>query len=149
MKTRSVAPILFLALIGCFLLQPAYAQSGHEGGGLGVIITNPNAPGTKLFGTLTLYYTGGLNDDGLIYYFMRLQKGNSSYGFAGSFTGSWQDVEGTQAALTSEVASYVLPSIYGGASPPFELKGVSDEVIPTDETGPIFYMADITLAVKD
>lgn len=108
MKARSLVLILLVIALSSFVFQQQAYCANHEGmcPDAGVIITNTQAPGTQLAGTLTLYYSGdgcqadnedgtvcfaqpgnGATEPGNIYWFMRIKKGKTTYAFSGRFYG--------------------------------------------------------------
>lgn len=130
-----------------------------------VMEDDSNAPGTKLFGTLTVYYFNPTQPDGpfSLYFFLRLNKGNQQYGFSGTAEGSYSytDWEAQKEAIKSFVEQKVVPKLFscvaGSTCPRAVLKTVESYVDgdplsfspPCDEcVGPRFAMMDITIAVQ-
>jgi hypothetical protein len=91
------------------------SQAGDEGSG---IQTNPNAPGTKYEGPLTLYFSDGEDGSSDLNMFLRLRKGSTLYAFSGTASG----VEVTllteiQCAVENFVEQTVIPLLYDDCTP--------------------------------
>jgi hypothetical protein len=166
---RRIKIVLLLAvLMSLPAMQSALAQVGGCQGAPGepdFLSVNPNAPGTKYYGTITLYYEYANPDSrdtpGPMSFFIRIGKDNNLYGFA---TRVGTTIDPTcyacqQTEVSTFLANTIIPYLYphcpapappGGSAtcPAFALKSVSDWVWYNGGTL-IFNTIDFVLAVKD
>jgi hypothetical protein len=184
MKSRKATFIFFLFVMLVLGLAPqAPAQWGGYNRPDGTTTfddwTNPQASGTKVYGTLTVHYqtvcsyspTSGFcydncYSDGVHMYFAaRLTKGRQLYSFAGSAghydtSGQWildtvclTDFSRQKDILFAFIEETVLPDISPGSTH-FDLKGVDLEVDPYDVAPGVplkdrYEMFDFTLAIQN
>jgi hypothetical protein len=142
------------------LAGPVQARSGSNMG-LGSalpIFTDPNAPGTKWNGELTLSFIPQADDLVTTEIFLRLRQGTRLEAFAGSVADvDYQrpDVPNSiQAAVSGFVSGTVIPALYGcDASvdcPSWALKSVDQFIQDDPAYGPMmFMMMDVVMAVKE
>lgn len=157
MKRFKELLIVLLALAVVFAFgAPALAAFGSQGGatGAGGIQVDPNAPGTKYEGPLTIYYVpaegiGNYN----MYFFLRLRKGSTLYAFSGTAP-VVDDVGVQQLAIENFFTNTVIPLLYPGEDPPSALKSV-DQIVDNFTTGQTccsgkeFTIMDVVIAVQD
>ncbi len=156
-KKHALMAMVVAAML--FVAAPEVIASGGELATPGdwPILVDPNAPGTKLSGPLTIYYKPvdcpesepNCCGDTLImdmYFFLRLKKGTTLYPFAGKASGvCFNSLEEQQDAVSAFFQSTVIPFLFprppGVPTPPFALKSFTQLVqedsteCPTGETG--------------
>jgi hypothetical protein len=173
MKTIKVT-LIFLALAVLILFTSQSALADSEVAKLEGFLTPyvvKDAPGTKLSGTLTIYYekTGSLcgNNDPFnpltnMYFFMRLKKVDQvkltkvdePYGFSGAVQDiCYQSFDDQYAALSNFITKYVIPNVFfNKPKATFKLKSVSNFAQDDQAVlwgSPFFAMMDIELAVQE
>jgi len=172
---REVALGMMLAALMVLCSIHPEAWGDCEISGLGDLVTvNPHAQGTKLKGSITIYYQKvepqpdpnpclmGTGPVVTMSYFMRLHKGNKTkvlYPFAGKAESvCYRDVEQQQGIIGGFIQTKVIPFIFPDAlNATFELKAFEDLVqdIPIDPrvpdccNGMWFAIADLVIAVQD
>lgn len=156
MKPMKKIPILILSVLMVFFLtgNALSALSTQTTTNVSYISVDKSAAGTKLSGTLTIYYTNpqfGENTDMLV--FLRLRKGNNLYGFATQITNvlyavSEGAIEAQQDALEDWVEAEVIPELYCP----------EDDIVPSYEEGvpptcssalPSFAIKSVDQSVED
>lgn len=161
MKTTKAS--LFLSLIvlaALFSVEQAVAARGCETT-TGTIFDqwiNPQASGTKLYGTLTIYYQDlcdspncclGEGFQTKMFFVLRLTKGNQLYSFSGD-SGTqylcYGDMDSQKDILFDFFETVVLPVVSPGSTS-FALKAV-DQVVDTSAPDN-FTMLDLTIAVRN
>jgi hypothetical protein len=166
---------IFLTLFMVFAFgQSAMALVGSEPGtnGSGGIVVNPNAPGTKYEGPLTIYYVPDPDHTGFsfMHIFLRLRKGSTLWGFSGISAVSVDPTVTTdgQAQVTAFMNNTVMPILYPSYVPPTDpnnvqtsnypwyLKSVDQVVSDNALLGPppccndmTFVIMDVIVAVQD
>ena len=127
------------------------------------ITVDKEAPGTKLHGTLTIYYeptdSCQLPDSAAKFFFMRLRMGNDLFPFSGQFSGKdicmsdSDSVARQQMAIEEFVKDEVIPDLFSCSQPscpPVALKSVDQFVIGGNGvTEPLFVMMDFVIAVQE
>jgi hypothetical protein len=170
-KGKGAVIMLLLAAMILLITGQALAQHGSATAGSGSFfdsVVNPNASGTKVAGTLTVYYerTGqtcasGAGEVTNFVYLFRLITANAkntaasgvSLPFSGRTPGvCFTDTETQKGIVTDFITGTVLPQLftsYGG----WDIKSVTDVVEPSSLHDPCclngteFMMMDLTLAV--
>ena len=165
MKTAKIFLFLgCLVMLIFFMAHTATAGCAKRPDGESVVETNKNTR-TKLSGPLTTYYN---DEEGKLYYFVRLRKGVKLYIFAGSEPlsvdissdpNAW--ISDAQPLIISWFDEIVIPDIYECREPPadcpfedFALKSFEMDVI-TDDPGYVplsidgVSIMDIVIAVDD
>jgi len=169
MKATRLAIVLLLTLVLVLTMgQSALAARGSEGPGGDVFGTNPDAVGTIVKGTVTLYYEkvqGNPGDCFLgitanMYVFMQLKKaGEKTWMFFSGHlpysekNGVWDGFcfEDTAAQIDfvkSVIATDVVPHFFGAVLP-HELKKVNKIVETEADAFPLFTMMDVQIAVDE
>jgi hypothetical protein len=145
-----LAALIVAALATLLTAQSASAVAGGSGAGfdwadLGL---DPNASGTKYYGTITIYYEDPTDEEGNVMFFVRIAKDNNLYAFGGSGTGGF----GSPGVLVTNVIKPFFDStvVFGilGHTAPSAFKAVSDGV-QQDAQPPLFVTVDFTLAVRE
>ena len=122
------------------------------------ITVDKEAPGTKLHGTLTIYYeptdSCQLPDSAAKFFFMRLRMGKELFPFSGKFSGKdicmsdSDSVARQQMAIEEFVKEKVIPELFPNTpSAPSALKSVNRFV--QGFRVPFFVMMDFVIAVKE
>ena len=167
MKTKKALFFALIVALPLLLTAPqVLAQRGCQdptGGSYFDAWTDPQAPGTKLYGTLTIFYqkvcqesldcclgNGGIGTK--MFFVLRLSKGNDLFVFAGDSgaeTVCYVDMTRQKEILFDFFQSHVLP-VVSPSSSHFALKAV-DQVVDTHDAASTFYftMLDLTLAVQN
>lgn len=165
--------LIFVAMAVLILFTSQSALADSEVAKLEGFLTPyvvKDAPGTKLSGTLTIYYekTALLCGDTFnpltnMYFFMRLKKVdqvkltkvNEPYGFSGAVQDiCYQSFDDQYAALSDFITKYVIPNVFfNKPKATFKLKSVSnfaqDDQVYTFCPCLFFAMMDIELAVQE
>lgn len=176
MKIGKMFVMLLLAGITISFAIPAWsALNTSVTEGNAAIKVNPNAPGTKLSGPLTVYYvqTGwttpppGVPAKPVVdmYIFMRVRQGNNLYPFSAVIRGAIYEAADLQYQIedfNAFIANTVIPVLYQGVSPApeFLVKVIDQDVQDNntdfpgcckDDNGDNMWFAimDITIAVQD
>lgn len=169
MGTKKKA-LTFLLFAGIMLFTAQAAFGGCEVAALDTLITDSNAPGTKLSGPITVFYKWVSDDPepndpawtANMYWFLRLRHGSLFYQFAGgpeeviiptNFIDAIRDIIGTFFEET------VVPTLYDpcdpailGDCPDVVLKSYDMDVdweAPGENSGLRFFIADIVIAIQD
>jgi hypothetical protein len=166
MRTKNALLIALVVVLPFLLTAPqALAQRGCQTP-TGTVFdewVDPQAPGTKLYGTLAIYYQkvcsesmdcclGNGSIGTKMFFVLRLSKGNDLYVFAGD-SGTelvcYVDMTRQKEILFDFFQANVLP-VVSPSSSNFALKAV-DQVVDTHDAASTFYftMLDITLAVQN
>jgi hypothetical protein len=160
MKTRKVSLVLLLIVLGVLCTaHQGMAQRGCQNS-TGTVFdqwVDPQASGTKLYGTLAIYYEllcpspdccAGEGGERKMFFVLRLSKGNQQYSFSGDSgeqTVCYGDTDSQKDILFAFFQTTVLPAVSPGSTR-FALKAV-DQVVDTPP--PNFTMLDVTLAVQN
>ncbi len=165
MRTKKNLILFLAAFVPLMLSGPAWAQRGCETpeGTVFDPWLEPQAPGTKLFGTLAIYYqvtcsnqagccVGNGNIGTHMFFVLRLSKGNNLYVFtgdSGTETVCYVDMTRQKEILFAFFEDHVLPVVSPGSTR-FALKAV-DQVVDTRDASTTYYftLLDVTLAIKN
>ena len=159
-STVLVAGLLAMAMLGA-LAAPAFAGRGTNAVGSGSpISTNPNMPGTKYEGPLSILYfpvddAGNVN----VYFSLRLRHGNDLDGFAGMAGPlDYNNISAIQMAIHDFIGNEVIPNLYPDdmgypctACPPWDVKSV-DQLVSDSCSAPgcqLFDILDVVIGVQD
>jgi len=165
MKTKRWAMILLL-FAGIIFLAAQTALGGCEVAALDALISGDNAPGLKLEGPLTVYYTQTSDDPegpaftADMYWFIRLRKGSQLYSFAG---GPQEVILPTEllSVVPDTIENYfmttVVPAVIPGCEsepegcPDVVLKSYNMDVDDTtpfgDNGGLLYFIANIVIGI--
>lgn len=159
--------LILLLLSGMFFCAAQSAFGGCEVAILDQLINlqdQQNAPGTKYYGTITIYFepapiSGSETPNSNMYYFLRLRKGYNLYSFAGKTVNidpRASNLERQVNAIGSFFNETVIPKLYDCTTyedcPVAFLKSYSLDVSQEESFGSsefLFYIADIVIAVQD
>jgi hypothetical protein len=153
MKTKKWA-IVFLLFTGIILFAVQPVLGGCEVSYLDALVSDDNAPGTKLEGPITVFYQKTSDDPAGpeftadMYFFLRLRKGSEFYSFA---SGPYHDIivptdylGVVKDSLELYFVSTVVPTVFPGCDtapegcPGIVLKSYDmdvDDEIPFDDNG--------------
>ena len=167
-RERTVAVLAVLVLVGVIVASTPRALWADSAilPGANIFGVNPNANGTKVAGTLAIYYQvvnpttcnlqPGLHQVDM-FFLMRLKLGTNTFAFAP--VGSpppqlcYEDTTSQRNAIDNFITTVVIPLLFpNSASPTWDLKSVSTltqdgELQPTPVTARWAIM-DITIAVN-
>jgi len=152
-RKTAIAAMAFL-FVGIIIVSLTQIAPGDYQVAGDFITVDPKASGTKLTGTLLIYYeTDCANYLNAKYFFIRLQKGNDLYRYSGSFTGGI-DIENTtdqEGVIFQYFENKIIPELFPNANS-FALKSysklVTQDPLCGDNFEPSFAMFDFVIAVK-
>jgi hypothetical protein len=154
---RTIIMMALVLAILISLLAPRSARAAAGGcqespEGPPIITLEPNAPGTKYFGTLTLYYVDFGATKTKMYYFIRIGKNNDQRGFSGYTDDIAPDgYTDQQAAIKTFLETVVVPDFTLTACDDcFKVKSVTDWVTVKAGAPPVvFWTLDFVLGVQE